>query len=97
MAVPIVNPSPAQRYRSNPTWVNQHRELIVSDPFMRAVDYGLLEYASLLAKQNENGNSAMAGGFKLQGAMELVQTLRHLSEFPRTVAPITPDQLDHRI
>jgi hypothetical protein len=95
--VPIVNPSPAQRFRSNPTYVNQHRELIVSDPFQRAVDFGLLEYQSLLVKQNENANTALAAGFKLQGALELIQTLRMLSEVPRQPTPVKPDQLDHSV
>lgn len=97
MALPIVNPSPSARFRSNPSWINQHRELIVSDPFIRACDYALLEYQGVLFRQQDNGNAAMANGFKLQGAMELIQVLRLLSETPRQQAPKAPDQLDHSV
>jgi hypothetical protein len=95
--VPIVNPSPGQTFRSNPTWINQHRELIVSDAFLRATDYGFREYASLLAKANDSGNAAMAMGFKIQGALEFLKELRKISETPRETAPVKPDQLDHTV
>lgn len=81
---PLKNPTPREQFRQSGDNITKHRNLVDSPEFERAVRFGLLEYQVLLAGQIRDGNSAMATGFKLQGALELMQVMRNLSE---TAAP----------
>ena len=94
---PQSNPTPKSRFLANSTYINQHRDLITSDAFIRATDVGLNHYQVLLANQVTDGNTAMAAGFKLQGALEYVQTMRLLSEIPKAPTLAKPETLDHTV
>ena len=91
------NPTPKARFLENPSWVSKHRELIVSDAFLKATDYGMSQYQVLLSTQVNDGNTAMAAGYKLQGALEFLETLRQLSEPPKLMGLVVRDQLDHTV
>lgn len=81
MATPVSpNPSPRVRFQAIPNAITQHKALLEKPEFDRAADYALMEYNRLTAEQVRDGNSAMAMGFKLQGALEYLQTLKTLAE-----------------
>lgn len=80
MAQPNVNPSPKARFQSVAQNITAHRAMLERDSFDKATDAAMLQYSADLATQNRDGNCAMAMGFKLQGAMEFLQTLKLLAE-----------------
>lgn len=83
---PVKNPSPREQFRAAVDNISKHRNLIDSPEFGRAVQFSMLEYQAMLSTQTKDGNSAMAVGYKLQGALELMAVMRNLAETP----PVTP-------
>src|SRR5579863_3174313 len=80
MTPPNLNPSAKSRFQIAAENIRLHRAMMELPAFERGMDAALLEYGSILSKQNTNGNEAMASGFKLQGALEYLQTLKTLAE-----------------
>lgn len=76
--------------------ISEHRAMVSSDTFERSTDSAMLQYQSLVAGQVANGNDAIAAGFKLQGALEFLQTLKLLAETPRMPTPVVTDNLNSR-
>ncbi len=94
---PIKNPSPRELFRESADNITQHRNLVDSVPFGKAVQFGLLEYQIMLANQTRDANSALAVGYKLQGAIELLSVIRNLAESPLATAKMPSQQLNHKI
>lgn len=87
MSQPNVNLSPRARFQLVRNAITSHRALIEHAQFDPSTDAAMLEYQSQLAMQNKDGNSAMANGFKIQGAIEYLQTLKQLAEAGYTHTP----------
>lgn len=85
----IVNPLPKTRYQSNATVIREHREMVDSMVFQRAVDMALLQYQAELCGRNGDMSAAAGSHFKATGALEFLHILKTLSEsapaVPRTV------------
>lgn len=77
--------------------ISEHRSMVSSDTFERSADSAMLQYQSLVAGQIANGNDAIAAGFKLQGALEFLQTFRLLAETPRMPMPVITDNLNAKV
>lgn len=92
---PLANPTPAQRFRQSPDSISKHRDMVDSTTYQRSIDFGIEQYAINLSQQVQDGNSAMAVGFKLQGAIEIILTMRNLSETPPQPKLVTVPKLDH--
>ena len=90
---PNVNPTPKARFQSAPQNITAHHAMIERDSFDKAADAALLQYCADMAQQTRDGNSAMAMGFKLQGALEYLQTLKLLEETGPT--PVARKDLDN--
>lgn len=89
------NASPKARFIANPRTVSDHRQMVDLDAFNRGCDAALLQYGLLLTEQCKDGQTAMANGFRVQGANEIIAILKTISES----SPVTPrratDNLDH--
>ena len=94
---PINNPSPKQRFLSGPAAnVHKHREMVVSDAFEKGADAAMLQYQIALCAQAKDGNSAMAAGFRFQGALEFLQAFRLLAETPKITTLKVDDNLQQQ-
>jgi hypothetical protein len=81
MNTPVnVNPSPKARFMAVKRAIESHRQMLETPAFERATDMATMEYERLVAEQVRDGNSAMAAGFKIQGALEFLQILKTLAE-----------------
>ncbi len=94
---PIKNPTPRERFRESGDNISKNRNLVDSPEFQRCIDFSLLEYQVLLSRQITDGNSSMANGFKLQGALEIVNVMRNLAETAPAVQKVVNQQLDHNV
>lgn len=92
---PIKNPTPREQFRESGDNVTKHRNLVDSPEFNRAVHYALLEYQTLLVAQAKDGNSSMAVGFRLQGALELMGVMRNLAEPAPIIQRLAERGLNH--
>lgn len=89
----IANPSPKTRFQIGNGNIAAHRSMLELLAFDRGADAALLEYGKLLAGQSVDGNSAMAAGFRMQGAVEFLSFLKTLAE--TTVMPPPRRDLDN--
>lgn len=86
------NPTPKQRFCASAGNVANHRAMIQSEPFDRAIDYALLEFTRRL-NQNTANDFAVRGAM-LKGAQEFLNTLITLAETaPPPAARKDPDNL----
>lgn len=76
-------------------WILEHHTLLDSQPFERAMHYGLLEYQRRLTEQTVDMSGAAANHFKMVGATELVHVLRNLAEPPRPQTTPVSGNLRH--
>lgn len=93
----VKNPTPKQRFQSNPKLLTPHRDLVASPAFELSVDYAMLEYERQLSLVPfDNFNACAAAHLRKVGAHEFLQVLRNLAEssVPETPKPI--GNLDHR-
>jgi hypothetical protein len=94
--VPLKNPQPKARFQESGDNVSKHRDLVDTGEFQRAVDFGILQYVAACTREIRDGNSAMAVGFKIAGAMEVLNTIRMLSEnIPQPQIVQSPTNLNH--
>ena len=80
---PVINPDPTpkQKFHTNPTFVAAHNRMVESQEFDLSCDIALMEYQRLLVAlgQNEvNLNAAAVAHIKITGAMEYLKTLKGL-------------------
>lgn len=95
---PNLNPTPKTRFRESANNISEHRAMVETRPFQRACDFALLEYQAYLASWvAENPQSAAFAGLKLTGAQEFLTTMRALSESPRLMPKLVPQNLDHKV
>lgn len=94
------NPSPKWRFLQSKEFVEKHRELVDSDEFQRAVDYGLAQYLRGLVDTAPNDISSstyMASSASLfqrvVGAHEFLSVVRNLSEVPPPPSQKVSDNL----
>lgn len=85
----VLNPSPKARFIQSTDNVSKHRKMVDSGEFQRATDLGFLQYVAQQMQTIGDGASAMAAGYRIQGAFDALQTVRMLSETPPapTIAP----------
>lgn len=89
------NASPKARFISNPRAISEHRQMVDSAAFSVGCDSALLQYQVLLSEQTKDGNTAMANGFKMQGATEVIAILKTISESSPIAPRRTTENLDH--
>lgn len=94
--VPLKNPQPKIRFQASGDNVSKHRDLMDSPEYQRAIDFGLLQYVAAVSQGITDGNTAMAAGFKILGAVELLSTVRMLSETPMPVVVAPVPNLNHQ-
>ncbi len=95
--VPLKNPTPREQFREVNDNITQHRNMVDSPVFGRAVHTALLEYQLNVTKQIGDGASSMAGGYKLQGAIEIMGLLRMLAESAPIMPRVSSPQLNHSV
>lgn len=93
----VLNPSPKARFMQSGDNVSKHRKMVDSGEFQRAVDAGFLQFASFHASSITDSQSAMAAGFRIQGAFDVLQTIRMLSESPNVAKPLPSENLNHNV
>lgn len=76
----LTNPSPKERFQASVDNIGPHRDMVVSDPFTRAMDFGLMQYANEIQGQAYGSEGAAAVGYKLQGAVEFIGIVKQLAE-----------------
>lgn len=91
----LANPTPKARFLQTASNITQHRQMVDSAPFIRAIDFALLHYQTMLGDQTRDAQTAMASGTKLQGALEFVTQLRMLSETQTPIPRRDTGNLDH--
>jgi hypothetical protein len=91
---PVVNPSPKARFCQSGTRVSGHRTIVSSEQFEKSADAALLQYQSEVCLSIRDGNTAMAAGLKIEGAVEFLQTFRLLAESIRILPPPQSTNLD---
>jgi hypothetical protein len=93
----MINQSPKAKFLESNDNISAHRKMVDTREFQRAIDYAQMEYSRLIAEQVKDGNTSMYVGFKLQGMLEFVQTLKLLSEAPQASARIVTPTLNHSV
>lgn len=89
------NQSPKQRFTSVAKWIGDHRLLVDSESFTRAIDMALLQYQQQATENITDGNGAGSAGLRIRGAIEFVRVLKNLSENPTAVSSRPDDNLRH--
>lgn len=78
-----VNPTPKAEFMENSKFVSMHREMMQQPMLGVSIQYALLQYQRDMANVRAlDGNAAAQSFFKLQGAIEFIDTLRKLAETP---------------
>lgn len=84
MPIPLVNPSPKERFLANRDFVNKHHDLIQLPEFQRGLDYALLQMSRELAlRETATTQDAMGAYYESKGANEFVKILKNLAESER--------------
>jgi hypothetical protein len=88
---PNVNPTPKADFMTNAGFVKMHREMMQQPMMGVSIHYALLQYQRDMGNVRAiDGNGAAQSFFKLQGALEFVDTLRKLAETPELRPPTKP-------
>jgi hypothetical protein len=74
------NPTPKERFKAGKGNTAKHLDLVDSDDFRRSLDFSQLEYCRQVGASVNDNVTAMAAGYKLQGAMEAFRTLLTLAD-----------------
>lgn len=95
----VKNPTPKARFQQQPAaTLSRHREMVSSDQFDISADAALLELTKqLVAVDNGNQYTAIASFHRIQGAYELLATMKTLAEATPKLPAVLPAQLDHRV
>jgi hypothetical protein len=94
---PIVNPTPRQAFQANKKQVEYHRDVFSAPATNVSIDTALLQYQRQMCDARDgDGNKAAANHFKLQGAQEFVNILRHLGEHAAPSKTTAEQSLDYR-
>lgn len=97
MPEPNLAPTPKFRFRESPNNISEHRTMIESRPFQRAIDFALLNYQLAVAQTvTDNPQNAAYAGLKMAGVQEFLFMLKTLSEEPRIVRTVKEENLDHK-
>lgn len=97
MSQVVTNPTPKQRYASNPKVVSTHRDLIAMAEFQVAVDFALLQFESeLAATPVDNFNLCAAAQLQRAGVQKFIHILRNLAETQGPVESKVAPGLNHR-
>lgn len=84
---PTISKTPSERFKLNKELVDGYLGIISSPIYQQSVDFGLLEFVNDLADTVKDGNSAAAAGFKLAGAIAVLNSIRDLSRIPEIKKP----------
>lgn len=97
MNTPTINLSPKGRFLQSNDNVSRHRAMLETREFERASDFSMVQYCASIAESVRDANTALAAGFKLQGAFEYAHTFRNLSEQAKVPSiPAKADNLNHQ-
>lgn len=87
-----------ERFRASDTRISNHRKMVESPSFEQSSDAALIQYMAILSQGVRDANTALAAGFRLNGAFELMHTLKNISEAPIVpLAERAPDNLNHQV
>lgn len=90
--------TPKGRFLQSAENISRHRAMLETREFERAADFSMNQYCASLSETVKDANTAVAAGFKLQGAFEYANTFKMLSEqAPRPTAPDIRGNLDHKV
>lgn len=87
------NITPKQRFQRSGLKLSNHRDLVASESFIIGAETALLEYQAKITSQITDGNTAMAAGFRLMGAQELVNCIRNLADTVPNLKTVVNDNL----
>jgi hypothetical protein len=86
------------RFMLSETRKSNHREMIASEIFKASSESAMLHYLNVIAGTVRDANSAVAAGFKLAGAFEVMYGLKTLAETPPVfTGDKQPGNLDHSV
>lgn len=89
--------SPKDRFlQSDPRVLAEFRDILVSDTYIRACDFALLEYQRMLAIVADNGDSA-ASHQRIAGAIQFLEVLQNLAEKPAPYSRPASANLNHKV
>lgn len=91
----IVNPSPKTRLMASKPLLEAHRNLMQMPDLRTSFDFALLEYQGQLCSRANDGNTAAASLFKIQGALEFINVLLKLGEVPEVREIARPGEINH--
>ena len=98
MNTPTILLSPKGRFLQSNENITRHRAMLETREFERASDFAMVQYCAAISESVKDANTALAAGFKLQGAFEYAMTFRNLSEQPKMPAmPVKADNLNHGV
>lgn len=97
MSQTITNSIPRARFQTSADNIKKHRDLVDSPEFIRASDFAVAQYAGECTVGLGTAADAVAAGYKIQGAMEFLQTFRMLSESPTAPKNVPTPSLNHRV
>lgn len=93
-----VNPYPKEVLLGDSRLVGKYRDLMQSPDLVRGIELALAQYQRVLAdKMVADGSTAAAYYFKIQGAHELISTLKGLGESPRVQTTKIAEPLNHKV
>ena len=76
----VINPQPKFRFQESGGNISQHRDLLQSVAFQRAIDWALLQYQRQLCEEEGDLNQMAAKHLKIKGAQEFVKVIFMLAE-----------------
>lgn len=100
MTQPNTNPSPKSKFVAIKHCVDQHRELIARPDFQLGIETALVQMIWVHSSGGEHalsvpGTSAAEKFYRVQGAMELIRTIKTLAESQAPIPAPDPGDIDH--
>jgi hypothetical protein len=95
-APPNFNPSPKTRFQMHGQNLSLHKDMIASKTFEVGTDAAMLHLQMKVTQQITDGNTAMAAGYRMLGALEFLGALKTLAQTDVAPTPRVLDNLDHR-
>ena len=100
------NPSPRSQFMQSAQFIREHKQLIESEPFKRAIQYSLAEMTRAICALSNGQELDKPGAIQAQatsfeminGAHNLVEVLFRLADPYATVTPKpqSPENLEHQ-
>lgn len=93
----VAYPTPKAKFQAEAAYVREHKALIQTPAFERAIDTALLQFSNQLSKTPPSDMGGAASSYlRLLGAQEFAHLLFNLAEQPIATPKRDLDNLDHR-